>query len=300
MIQLYFDDKYHLELPPGHRFPMDKYRLTKQQLIFENTFANNNFISPAPAKTRQLVNIHEAEYLHKLTNGKLTKHEIRRSGFPYSEALPEREKLITGGTIAATYSALKNSVAINLAGGTHHAYPDHGEGFCMLNDIAVAASDYLQQYNNHQILIVDLDVHQGNGTAFIFQDETRVFTFSMHGKNNYPLHKETSDLDIALPETTSDEQYLDVLKINLQKLIHKVKPNLVYFLAGVDILVNDKLGKLNISLSACRERDILVFECLYKHGIPVAVSMGGGYADRLRDIVEAHCNTCRVAKNIYD
>ncbi|HKK60300.1 MAG TPA: histone deacetylase [Salinivirga sp.] len=300
MIQIFFDEKYHLELPPKHRFPMDKYRLTKAQLIYEGTFTESNFISPKPATQKQLVAIHDQAYIDKLNSGNLTRHEIRRSGFPYSRDLVLREESITGGTIAATYAAMKEGVSFNLAGGTHHAYPDHAEGFCIYNDIAVAARDYLHKFPNNQILVVDLDVHQGNGTAHIFKDEPRVFTLSVHGEKNYPMHKEQSDLDIPLSDTTTDRQYLEIVQENLVELIDRVKPDFIYFQSGVDILVNDKLGKVSISMSACRERDMIVFETLYTKGIPTAVSMGGGYADRLRDIVEAHCNTFRVAKHLYE
>lgn len=300
MIRIFFNEQYHLELPPNHRFPMDKYRLTREQLIYEGTFTEQNFISPRPATRAQLETVHLPEYIDKLNTGKLTRHEIRRSGFPYSKALIRREEYITGGSIEATYSALEHGVAINLAGGTHHAYPDHAEGFCLYNDMAVAASDYLKKYPGNQVLVVDLDVHQGNGTAAMFQHEPRVFTFSVHGEKNYPMHKEQSDLDIPLTNTTTDSQYLEIVQKNLVNLIDRVKPHFIYFQSGVDILVNDKLGKVSISMSACRERDMIIFETLYTKGIPVAVSMGGGYADRLRDIVEAHCNTFRVAKHLYE
>ncbi len=299
MIQIFFNDQYHLDLPEGHRFPMDKYRLIKSQLVYEGTFDEEHFTSPLPASYNQLIRVHEPGYIEKLNHGTLTRHEIRRMGFPYSKALVAREEVITGGTIDATYKALENGVSFNVAGGTHHAYPDHGEGFCIYNDIAVAAMDYLQKYPNHQILIIDLDVHQGNGTAKIFQENDQVFTFSMHGAKNYPLHKENSDLDIALPYTTTDLEYLNLLKTNLNRLIEIVRPDLVYFQSGVDILANDLLGKVSISMAACRDRDIMVFQKLVARGIPVAVSMGGGYSSRLRDIVEAHCNTYRVAEHFY-
>jgi acetoin utilization deacetylase AcuC-like enzyme len=300
MIKVFCKDEYHLELPPNHRFPMEKYRLIQEQLIFEGTFTEQQFISPNPATFDQLTRVHEKEYIKKLENGLLTKHEIRRSGFPYSKALVTREKLITGGTIDATQAALENGIAFNLAGGTHHAYPDHAEGFCIFNDIAVAASDYLNDNPSHKILIIDLDVHQGNGTAFIFKNESRVFTFSMHGARNYPLHKEKSDLDIELQDDISDKDYLKLVETNVKQLIEDVHPNIVYYLSGVDILINDTLGKVSISMAACRERDIIVLEALHKNDIPCVVSMGGGYAKRIRDIVEAHCNTYRVAANIYD
>lgn len=211
----------------------------------------------------------------------------------------EREILITGGTIDATRNAMQNGIAFNLAGGTHHAYPDHGEGFCIYNDIAIAAKNYLKENPNHRILIIDLDVHQGNGTAHIFKNEPRVFTFSIHGEKNYPLHKEQSDRDIPLPEETNDTTYLNIVRTNTEELVNKVSPHMVYYLSGVDILDNDKLGKLNISLNAVKERDSIVLSHLQLQRIPVAVAMGGGYSSRLRDIIEAHCNTYRVAKDLF-
>lgn len=300
MTKIFCNDDYHLNLPPNHRFPMEKYKLIEEQLIFEGSYSSDQFIAPNPATFEQLSRVHDKSYIEKLENGQLTKHEIRRSGFPFGQELVIREKMITGGTIDATQAAIENGIAFNLAGGTHHAYPDHAEGFCIFNDIAVAATNYLIRNPLHRILIIDLDVHQGNGTAYIFKNEVRVFTFSMHGAKNYPMHKEKSDLDIELQDEITDEQYLNLVRTNVKQLIESVKPDFVYFLSGVDILVNDTLGKVNISMSACRERDIIVLEALHKNEIPVAVSMGGGYANRIRDIVEAHCNTYRVATHIFD
>lgn len=299
-MDLFYDERFHLKLPEGHRFPIEKYPLIKQQLIYEGSFTESDFVLPKMATEQQLARVHEMEYIEKINTGTLSKSEIRRMGFPYSTALAEREKLITGATIDATYSAINKGIAFNLAGGTHHAYPDHGEGFCIFNDIAVAASDYIHHHPTHKVLIIDLDVHQGNGTAHIFANESRVFTFSVHGEKNYPLHKENSDRDIALPENTTDTQYLHIVNEQVTELVDFLKPDFVYYLAGVDIFENDKLGRLNISLPAIKQRDTIVFEILQKRKISVAVSMGGGYAHRLRDIVEAHCNTYRVAKALYN
>ncbi|MFO7863027.1 MAG: histone deacetylase [Salinivirgaceae bacterium] len=300
MIHLYYNELYHLDLPADHRFPMQKYPLIQEQLLYEETFDACNFVSPKPASNIQIGRVHTTEYIKKLENGLLTRKEIRRTGFPYSKALVQREKTISGGTIDATSSALQQGIAFNLAGGTHHAYPDHGEGFCLFNDIAIAATEYRIQNPNHRTLIIDLDVHQGNGTAHIFQNTPEIFTFSIHGAKNYPLHKEKSDFDIAVNEDITDSQYLELVSLHTNQLIKSHKPHIVYYLAGVDILNTDKLGKIGVSKATCRERDIIVLEQLHKHSIPVVVVMGGGYAHRLADIIDAHCNTFRVAKTIYE
>ncbi|MDA3866310.1 MAG: histone deacetylase [Salinivirgaceae bacterium] len=300
MIHLFYNELYHLDLPIDHRFPMLKYPLIQEQLLYEETFETHNFVSPRSATNAQIGFVHTTEYIHKLENELLSRNEIRRTGFPYSKALVQREKIIAGGTIDATYSALQHRIAFNLAGGTHHAYPEHGEGFCIFNDIAIAATEYRTHNPNHPILIIDLDVHQGNGTAHIFKNTPEVFTFSIHGAKNYPLHKEKSDLDIAVEEGITDSQYLALVSLHVNQLIQNHKPQMVYYLAGVDILNTDKLGKIGVSKATCRERDIIVLQQLRKHNIPVVVVMGGGYAHRLADIVDAHCNTFRVAKNIFE
>jgi len=224
---------------------------------------------------------------------------MRRIGFPLTPESIEREWIITQGTIDCTQLARRDGVAMNVAGGTHHAFPDRGEGFCMLNDVGVAAYYLLETGQARQILVVDLDVHQGNGTARMFQHEPRVFTFSMQGQDNYPLKKEQSDLDINLPTGTTDDLYLNTLYDILPRLIHQVQPDFLFYVSGVDILASDRLGKLSVSRDGCKQRDIFVFETAIKHGLPIAVSMGGGYSPRLTDIVEAHCNTFRVAADLF-
>lgn len=211
----------------------------------------------------------------------------------------EREVIIADGTIKSSVFALEYGIAMNIAGGTHHAYTDRGEAFCLLNDQAIGAR-YLQ--NNklaEKILIVDLDVHQGNGTAEIFQDDPSVFTFSMHGKSNYPFKKEISDLDIALENNTDDQTYLGILEATLPKLIKDVQPDFVYYLSGVDVISTDKLGKLGMSVEGCKARDRFVLEICKQNGLPVMCSMGGGYSPDIRTIVEAHANTFRLAQEIF-
>lgn len=300
ILKIAYDPIYAHPLPEGHRFPMLKYELIPAQLLHEGSITNDTIFSPAVCPDKIILWTHEKTYLDRLHNQTLSAKEQRHIGFPQSPALTQRELIIAQGTIDCCHYALQNGVAINVAGGTHHAFADRGEGFCMLNDMAIAAN-YLLHYNlAKQILIIDLDVHQGNGTAKLFENEKRVFTFSMHGEHNYPFHKEKSDLDIPLKDGIGDTEYLDLLKAILPKLINEVKPDFAFFLSGVDILATDRYGKLKVSIDGCRERDTIVFSLLKKHHIPCAVSMGGGYSADVKIITEAHCNTFREAKNIYD
>ena len=277
---------------------MEKYELLPQQLIREGTCETENFFEPQYSEDYVDL-VHDADYISALKNLTLSKKEARPIGFPMNKGLVDREFTITNGTIQACDYALEYGIAMNIAGGTHHAYTNKGEGFCLLNDQAIAAR-YLQETNKaKQILIVDLDVHQGNGTAEIFQDDDSVFTFSMHGKANYPFKKETSDLDIALETGTQDDAYLSVLKETLLKLISEVQPDFIFYLSGVDILESDKLGKLSVSLEGCKERDRFVLQTCRDHSIPVEISMGGGYTPDLKIIIEAHANTYRVAQQLY-
>lgn len=295
-----YDPLYAHPLPEGHRFPMLKYELIPQQLLYEGTIHHNNFFSPRPCADEVILLTHTSEYLQKLREQTLSPKEQRHIGFPQSPELTQRELIITQGTIDCCHHAMANGVAINVAGGTHHAFADRGEGFCLLNDFAVASNYLLNENAVDKILIIDLDVHQGNGTAKIFEAEERVFTFSMHGSNNYPFHKEKSDLDIELKDGIDDDAYLQRLKQTLPALIQKVKPQFAFFLSGVDILATDKFGKLKLSLAGCRERDEFVFWQLKENKIPCVVAMGGGYSPGIKTIVEAHCNTFRVAKEIYE
>ena len=298
-LHIAFDLIYAHPLPEGHRFPMLKYELIPAQLTYEGTITKENLFVPMACEDEIVLFTHTKEYLEKLKNQTLSAKEQRHIGFPQSTELTLRELIITQGTIDCSQYAFENSIALNVAGGTHHAFADHGEGFCLLNDFAVAANHLLHQNLAKQILIIDLDVHQGNGTAKLFENEKRVFTFSMHGSHNYPFHKEKSDLDIELEDGTDDMLYLKPLKENLPALIEKLKPDFAFYLSGVDILNTDKFGKLKVSLKGCAERDEFVFSTLRQNHIPCAVSMGGGYSEDIKIIVEAHCNTFRLAKDIY-
>ena len=298
-LHIAYDSIYTHPLPEGHRFPMIKYELIPGQLLHEGTIKQLHLFSPQPCVEEIILLTHTKEYWHKLKYQTLSASEQRRIGFPQSPELTLREIIITQGTIDCCYYALENGVALNAAGGTHHSYADRGEGFCLLNDFAVASNYLLNKKLAERILIIDLDVHQGNGTAAIFKDNPDVFTFSMHGKNNYPFHKELSDLDIALPDGIEDDDYLNLLEENLELLIAKIKPSFAFFLSGVDILHTDKFGKFNISIEGCRKRDEMVFTHLKQNNIPCTVAMGGGYSPDVKMIVEAHCNTFRLAKDIY-
>jgi acetoin utilization deacetylase AcuC-like enzyme len=295
-----YDPIYVHPLPAGHRFPMLKYELIPQQLLYEGTIQPENIFSPARCSHEIILWTHTEEYFHKLIHQTLSDREQRHIGFPQSPQLTDRELVITQGTIDCCLLALKQGVALNVAGGTHHAFSDRGEGFCLLNDFAVAANYLLKKNISRQILVIDLDVHQGNGTAKIFRNEPRVFTFSMHGEHNYPFKKENSDYDIGLKDGTDDETYLSLLTETVTTLIKATNPDFAFFLSGVDILSTDKFGKLKLSLQACRKRDEIVFSLLKKHHIPCTVAMGGGYSEDIKIIVEAHCNTFRLAKSIYN
>jgi acetoin utilization deacetylase AcuC-like enzyme len=287
-------------LPKEHRFPMDKYELLPQQLLLEGTLNENDFFEPVALSEAQILRTHSKTYWEKLRDGTLSRQEIRAMGFPYHPTLIERGRHISQGTLQCFYHAKEDGVALNIAGGTHHSYRDRGEGFCLFNDFAIASNELLHTNEVKQIMIVDLDVHQGNGTASIFQKDERVFTFSMHGANNYPLKKEASDLDIGVPDGCDDDTYLNILYDTLPALLNKVQPEVVFYLSGVDILNTDKLGRLGMTKAGCKKRDEFVFQTCNQKGIPVVVAMGGGYSVQIADIIEAHANTFRVAKHIFD
>lgn len=299
MLKIAYCPLYHHPLPEGHRFPMAKYSLIPEQLLYEGTCTQENFFAPGQLSESQILRTHAAEYWQKLKEVNLSRAEERRTGFPLSEQLVQREITICKGTIDNCKFALEHGISMNIAGGTHHAYADRGEGFCLLNDIAMASHWLLDQGLAQQILVVDLDVHQGNGTAKIMEDEPRVFTFSMHGEKNYPMKKEHSDLDIELPDGTDDSFYLKTLQTHLPRLIDEVQPDFIFFQSGVDVLETDKLGRLGMSINGCKERDRFVLEACHKNNLPVAVNMGGGYSPRLADIIDAHVNTFRLAQEIW-
>jgi acetoin utilization deacetylase AcuC-like enzyme len=288
-------DHYTLDLPDGHRFPIAKYALIREQLLWQGIAAPADFYEPGLCAEEDVLRVHTAKYWHKVRDLQLSAREVRNMGLPQSPQLVRRSLSSSAGTVQSALRALRDGIGMNLAGGTHHAFADRGEGFCVLNDQAIAATHLLAHGLAKQILIVDLDVHQGDGTASIFRNEPRVFTFSMHAGANYPLRKEQSDLDIPLALGTGDAEYLAQLSDTLEPLVERVQPDFIFFQAGVDVLATDKLGKLALTPAGCRQRDELVLGLCRARDLPVAVSMGGGYSERLADIVDAHCNTFRVA-----
>ena len=299
MFPIAFHPIYQHPLPEGHRFPMLKYELLPQQLVHEGTASEADFYEPEMCDLAPVLAIHTAEYVNDLLLLTLDTKAARKIGFPLSKELVERELIIAQGTIIGAQKSFDTKVSFNIAGGTHHAFTDHGEAFCLLNDQAIAAQFLLNHKLAKKIVIIDLDVHQGNGTAEIFQNNPNVFTFSTHGKTNYPFKKEISDLDIAFDDGTTDDAFLKTIGDIIPKLIETQKPDFIFYLAGVDILASDKLGKLSCSLDGCKKRDELVFELCSKHQIPIQVSMGGGYSPDIKTIIEAHANTYRVAKSIF-
>ena len=298
-IPIAYDPIYRLPLPENHRFPMEKYELLPQQLLLEGTCEPSDFFTPTKVALENVLRIHNKEYVTRLINLNLNTREIRNIGFPLTKKLVERELIIAGGTIMGCEKALKKGIAMNIAGGTHHAFQDRGEAFCLLNDQAIAAQYLLDQKKASQILILDLDVHQGNGTAAIFKSNPKIFTLSVHGAKNYPFQKEKSDLDVALEDDTGDKKYLDKIKKIIPALIDNIKPDFIFYLSGVDVLGTDKLGRLNLTIEGCKERDTFVLKQCNDRNIPLQCSMGGGYSKDIKVIIEAHANTYRSAKTIY-
>ena len=276
---------YAHPLPEGHRFPMLKYELIPEQLLYEGTIAAEQLFAPAPCLEEDILRVHTADYWQRMQTLQLTPKEMRKIGFPLSAALVQREITIAQGTIDGAYFARQYGVAMNVAGGTHHAYADSGEGFCLLNDQAIAAAHLLAKGLAQRVLVVDLDVHQGNGTAKIF--------------DNSPHHKEKSDLDLPLPNGTNDASYLALLDQHLTRILAEFQPDFMFYQAGVDVLATDKLGKLGLTLDGCAARDAYVLRQAQQHQIPVVVCMGGGYSADIRHILEAHCNTYRLAQQIF-
>lgn len=299
MLKIAWSEIYAHPLPQNHRFPMEKYNLLPEQLLYEGMATQDNFFAPIPLSDEQVIRTHDAVYWQKLKDQNLTRQEERRTGFPLSQELVAREIIIMNGSVQCAEYALVHGVAMNVAGGTHHAFTDRGEGFCLLNDIAIAAHHLLDKGLVNKVLVVDLDVHQGNGTAQIFQNDDRVFTFSMHGQSNYPMHKETSDLDVGLLDGTDDSTYLSLLDRHLNEVFDSFQPDFICFQSGVDVLATDKLGRLGMTLDGCKARDRMVLELCHQNKVPVMACMGGGYSEKIAHIVEAHANTYRLAQELY-
>ncbi len=297
-MKFFYSDHIVLPLPEGHRFPANKYSLLRERVAASDLASDGSLTIPEPATIEQLSLVHSAEYIRRVFQDELSDKEIRRIGFPWSPELVERSRRSVGGTIAACRTALGEGVAANLAGGTHHAYADHGEGYCVFNDVAVAARVMQSEGRAQRVVILDCDVHQGNGTAAIFMDDPSVYTFSIHGAKNYPFHKEPSDLDIALPDRAQDTEYLEVLRWGVWQSLLLAQASLAIYLAGADPFVDDRLGRLSLTKDGLGQRDRMVFELCRQAGLPVAITMSGGYAKQVEDTVDIHFQTLRTADEI--
>ena len=291
---------YTFPLPAGHRFPIEKYALLRDAVIAEELVRASHVHEPARATTEELERVHTRDYVERLTNGGLTDAELRLLGFPWSPALVERSYRAVGGTLGAARQALNDGVAMNLAGGTHHAFPDRGEGFCVFNDVAVAVRTLRAEGRIRRAAIVDLDVHQGNGTHAIFAGDAETYTFSMHGGRNYPFHKVPGTLDIELDDGTTDTQYLGLLSEALPRVLTAGRPDLVVYLAGADPHERDRLGRLKLTFEGLERRDVMVLEACREAGIPVAITIAGGYGIDVRETVSIHLATVRIARRFVD
>lgn len=297
-MRLFYSDVFVLPLPAGHRFPMEKYARLRQQLLATGPFSPTDFHLPPAADDATLAHAHDPGYIHRVSHGQVSPAEIKAIGFPWSPEMVERSRRSAGATLAAARSALMEGCAANLAGGTHHAFADHGEGFCVFNDAAVACLTLLAENAIQRALVVDLDVHQGNGTARILRNETRVFTFSMHGANNYPFEKEQSDLDVELPDGSGDALYLQRLEDHLPLAFDLARPDLVIYLAGADPYADDRLGRLKLTQAGLLQRDRRVLEECRTRRVPVAIAMAGGYARHIEDTVAIHSATLGLAREL--
>lgn len=298
-MRVFYTPRYYANIGDGHIFPIRKFELVRDKLLFEGTLQPDELIEPAPAEIADVLLVHTEDYVSRLCNGALTGKEIRRLGLPWSESLVQRSFYAVGGTVAATEVSLAEGYSSNLAGGTHHAFPDRGEGFCVLNDVAIAIRALRARKLIRRAAIVDCDVHQGNGTATIFSGDTDTFTFSIHGANNYPLFKAQSSLDVELPDGTSDKEYLECLAHHLPAVFAH-DPDIVFYLAGADPYAGDKLGRLAVSIDGLRARDMLLLRECYKRETPVVTVMSGGYGKNINDTIEIHCNTIRMVKEVFE
>ncbi len=297
LLKIFYSDTFPIPLPPDHRFPIGKYRLLRESIIADSLIPRPELLIPDPAREADILLVHDKDYLERIISGSLSEKEIRRLGFPWSPELVERSRRSVGGTIAACKSAINDGIAVNLAGGTHHAHPGSGSGYCLLNDCAIAARVVQRENLAEKIVILDCDVHQGDGTAAIFTNDQSVFTFSIHGARNFPFYKQTSDLDLELEDGTSDEGYLQALKYGLDETFSQFEPNLAIYLAGADLYYGDRLGRLALTKEGITTRDRIVFQYSQRLGLPIAVVMAGGYASKISDSVEIHLNTVRQATN---
>jgi acetoin utilization deacetylase AcuC-like enzyme len=298
-MRAFYSDRYVITLPAQHQFPIIKYALIRQRLEAEGVLRSSAFIEPTLAERDEILLAHTPDYYDRLVAGQLTEREIRRLGLPWSEVLVGRSRASVGGTLGAARAAIDDGIAANLGGGTHHAFADHGEGFCVLNDIAIAIRVLRGEGAIHRAAVIDLDVHQGNGTAAIFADDPETFTLSLHGEKNYPLVKQQSTIDVALADRTGDGEYLDLLGHHLATIFDRFRPDVVFYQAGVDPFHDDRLGRLALTFAGLRQRDLMVLGACRKQSLPCVITLGGGYARNVADTVEAHCNTLRAASATF-
>lgn len=298
-MQVFYSPKYYADIGQGHIFPIRKFELVREKLLAEGTLHPEEIVEPAPAPLEDVLLVHTEDYVSRLRSGDLTAKEIRRLGLPWSESLVRRSFYAVGGTLAAAQASLTEGYSSNLAGGTHHSFPHRGEGFCVLNDVAIAIRSIRARNLIQRAAIVDCDVHQGNGTATIFAGDEDTFTFSMHGTNNYPLFKARSTLDVELPDGTSDAAYMEALANHLLQVFQN-DPEIVFYLAGADPYRGDKLGRLALSIDGLRERDAYVMRECYEREMPIVTVMSGGYGKDINDTIEIHCNTIRTVKEIFE
>jgi len=297
-VKVFYTDHFVLPLPDGHRFPIHKYALLRQRVEASGLFRPADQVTPHAVTDEEILRAHDPAYLHRVRTGTLTEAEVRRIGFPWSPHLVERSRRSSGATIEACRAALADGAAVNLAGGTHHAFRDQGEGYCVLNDSAIAARAMQAEGRARRVVILDCDVHQGNGTAAILRDDPTVFTFSVHGAKNFPLRKERSDLDVELPDNTGDDAYLAALEGGLREALGRANADLAIYLAGADPFHDDRLGRLKLTKQGLAQRDRLVFRYCRQAGLPVAVTMAGGYARQVSDTVDIHFQTVSLAYSI--
>ncbi len=299
MLKIAYSDVFRYSVPEKHRFPMQKYIMIPERLLAEGTISQDNFFAPSRLSEDEILTTHTAEYWYQLKTQTLPRKAARAIGFEMTPQLVERGRYIAHATYECALYAQQYGVAMNVAGGTHHSFAGHGEGFCVFNDVCIASNLLLNRGQAKKILVIDLDVHQGNGNASIMTNEPRVFVFSMHGAKNYPFRKQVSDLDIELDNDTDDAEYLQILEDTLPRLIAEVAPDMIFYQSAVDVLATDKLGKLGLTQAGCKARDEYVLQQAKAANIPVAIVMGGGYSEDIEDVVEAHCNTFRLAQQIF-
>lgn len=295
LLHAWSSSRYSFPLPAGHRFPIEKYELLRQRVLAEGTVSPEHLHEPERVSRDDLLLVHTADYVDRFTDGQLSPDEIRKLGFPWSTHLVERSYRATGGTVEASRHAVRHGIAMNLAGGTHHAFPGHGEGFCVFNDVAVAVRALRRDRLIARAAIVDLDVHQGNGTHAIFAGDEAVFTFSMHGGRNYPFHKVPGRLDIELADRTGDGEYLDRLAAALPAVLQTSAPDLVVYLAGADPHEHDRLGRLALTFDGLARRDTMVLDACREVGIPVLIVISGGYGAPIEGTVRVHATTAAIA-----